>query len=79
MTAGAVSKVFRVTEVAKTVLAAKPLEYLRCVEGTGEDLLVTDNGRPVVKAIAITRSRAGVVTGGSRRQHTRRESGRSNR
>jgi prevent-host-death family protein len=41
------------TEVSKSVLKAKMLEYLRRVEETGEDLIVTDNGRPVVKVVAI--------------------------
>lgn len=40
-------------EVSKSVLKAKMLEYLRRVEETGEELVVTDNGRPVVKVIAI--------------------------
>ena len=40
-------------EVSKSLLKAKMLEYLRRVEETGEDLVVTDNGRPVVKVIAI--------------------------
>jgi antitoxin (DNA-binding transcriptional repressor) of toxin-antitoxin stability system len=41
------------TEVAKSVLKARMLEYFRRVEETGEDLIVIDNGRPVVKVIAI--------------------------
>jgi prevent-host-death family protein len=40
-------------EVSKSVLKAKLLEYLRKVEETGEDLVVTDNGRPVVKIVAL--------------------------
>jgi prevent-host-death family protein len=40
-------------EVSKSVLKAKMLEYFRRVEETGEDLIVTDNGRPVVKVVAI--------------------------
>jgi prevent-host-death family protein len=40
-------------EVPKGVLKAKMLEYLRRVEETGEELVVTDNGRPVVKIVAI--------------------------
>ena len=40
-------------EVSKHALEAKMLEYLRYVEETGEDLIVTDNGRPVVKVVAI--------------------------
>jgi prevent-host-death family protein len=40
-------------EVSKSVLKAKMLEYFRRVEETGEELVVTDNGRPVVKVVAI--------------------------
>ena len=39
--------------VTKSVLKAKMLEYLRGVEETGEDLVVTDHGRPVVRVSAI--------------------------
>lgn len=45
------------TEVSKSALKAKMLEYLRRVEETGEELIVTDNGRPVVKVVPI-RARA---------------------
>ena len=41
------------SEVSKSVLKAKMLEYLRRVEETGEELVVTDNGRPVVKVVPI--------------------------
>jgi prevent-host-death family protein len=44
-------------EVSKSALKAKMLEYLRRVEETGEELVVTDNGRPVVKIVRI-RARA---------------------
>jgi prevent-host-death family protein len=39
--------------VSKSALKAKMLEYFRQVEETGEDLVVTDNGRPVAKVVAI--------------------------
>ena len=39
--------------VSKSLLKAKMLEYLRQVEETGEDLVVTDNGRPVVMVVPI--------------------------
>lgn len=42
-------------EVSNIALKARMLEYLRRVEETGEELIVTDNGRPVVKVIAIPR------------------------
>jgi prevent-host-death family protein len=37
--------------VSKSVLKAKMLEYLRQVEETGEELIVTDNGVPVVRVV----------------------------
>lgn len=46
------------SEVSKSVLKAKMLEYLRRVEETGEELIVTDNGRPVVKVVPIARRRS---------------------
>jgi prevent-host-death family protein len=39
------------SEVSKSALKAKMLEYFRMVEDTGEELIVTDNGRPVVKVV----------------------------
>lgn len=39
--------------VSKSVLKGKMLEYFRQVEETGEELIVTDNGRPVIKVIPI--------------------------
>ena len=39
--------------VSKGLLKAKMLEYLRAVEESGEDLVVTDHGRPVVRVSAI--------------------------
>jgi prevent-host-death family protein len=45
--------------VSKSLLKAKMLEYFRQVEETGEELVVTDNGRAVVKVVPIqTRSSA---------------------
>ena len=38
-------------EVSKSALKAKMLEYFRVVEETGEELVVTDNGRPVVRVV----------------------------
>ena len=40
-------------EVSKSTLKGKMLEYFRRVEETGEELIVTDNGRPVVKVVPI--------------------------
>ena len=39
--------------VSKGVLKARLLEYLRRVEQTGEELVVTDNNRPVVRIVPI--------------------------
>lgn len=39
--------------VPKGVLKAKMLQYFRQVEESGEDLIVTDHGRPVVRVSAI--------------------------
>jgi prevent-host-death family protein len=39
--------------VSKNVLKAKMLEYFRQVEDTGEELVVTDRGRPVLRVVPI--------------------------
>ena len=39
--------------ISKSQLKAKMLEYLRKVEETGDELVVTDNGRPVVMVVPI--------------------------
>lgn len=39
--------------VSKSLLKGKMLEYFRQVEETGEELVVTDNGRPVVKVVPM--------------------------
>jgi prevent-host-death family protein len=39
--------------VSKSALKARMLEYLREVERTGEDLVVTSHGRPVLKIVAL--------------------------
>lgn len=43
--------------VSKGILKAKMLEYLRKVEETGEELVVTDNGVPAVRIVPIRRRR----------------------
>lgn len=35
--------------LSKSQLKAKMLEYFRKIEQTGEELIVTDNGKPVIK------------------------------
>jgi len=37
--------------VSKTALQASLLEYFQAVETTGEDLIVTSDGRPVLKIV----------------------------
>ena len=44
--------------VSKGILKAKMLEYLRKVQETGEELVVTDNYVPVVKIVPIRARRA---------------------
>lgn len=45
--------------VSKSLLKGKMLEYFRQVEETGEELVVTDNGRPVIRVVPFrTRSSA---------------------
>ena len=39
--------------VSKSALKARMLEYLRQVEQTGEELIITDNNRPVLKVVPI--------------------------
>jgi prevent-host-death family protein len=39
--------------VSKGALKAKMLEYFRKVEETGEELVVTDNNRPVLRIVPI--------------------------
>jgi prevent-host-death family protein len=41
--------------VSKSALKAKMLEYLRRVEETGVDLIVTDNDEPVLRIVPIRR------------------------
>jgi prevent-host-death family protein len=46
-----------VEPVSKGALKAKMLEYLRRVEETGEELIVTDRNVPVVRIVPIRRRR----------------------
>ena len=41
--------------VSKGALKARMLEYFRKVEETGEELVVTDNNRPVLRIVPIRR------------------------
>lgn len=38
-------------QVSKSQFKPRSLEYFRAVEQTGEELVITDHGRPVVKVI----------------------------
>ena len=40
--------------VSKSVLKARMLEYFRQVEQTGEELVVTSDGQPVLKVVPFT-------------------------
>jgi prevent-host-death family protein len=50
--------VMTMTTVPKGVLKAKLLELLRGVEDTGEELVITDRGVPVLKIVPIGDTRA---------------------
>jgi prevent-host-death family protein len=39
--------------VSKSALKAKMFEYFRRIEETGEELVVTDNNRPVLRIVPI--------------------------
>lgn len=43
--------VMTMEQVAKNVLKAQLLAYLRRVEETGEEVVVTDHGRPVARIV----------------------------
>lgn len=42
--------------VSKTQLKARMLAYLREVEETGEEIIVTSHGRPVLRVAPLTRA-----------------------
>ena len=42
--------------ISKSEFKAKALEYLRRVEATGEELVVTDRGRPVIRILPVSRT-----------------------
>lgn len=45
--------VMTMTTVSKGVLKSKLLEFLRQVEATGEELVITSHGIPVLKVVPI--------------------------
>ena len=44
--------------ISKSALEARLLDYLRLVEQSGEELIVTDNDRPVLKIVPIQARRS---------------------
>jgi prevent-host-death family protein len=45
-----------VRSVSKSEFKARALEYLRQVEASGEELVVTDRGQPVIRILPVRRS-----------------------
>lgn len=48
--------------VSKSKFKPRALEFFRQVEESGEELVVTDKGRPVVKIVPYRASKAGPAT-----------------
>jgi antitoxin (DNA-binding transcriptional repressor) of toxin-antitoxin stability system len=44
--------------VSKGILKARMLEYFRQVERTGEELVVTDKNKPVLKVVPLTNKKS---------------------
>lgn len=49
------------TLVSKSAFKARALEFFREVERTGRELVVTDNGRPVLKVVPYSRDPAEAI------------------
>jgi len=47
--------------VSKSKFKARALEYFRQVERTGKELIISDNGRPVLKLVRYSRDQADVL------------------
>jgi antitoxin (DNA-binding transcriptional repressor) of toxin-antitoxin stability system len=45
-------------KISKSKLKAKMLEIFRNIEATGEDVIVTDHGKPVLRIVAIKKKKA---------------------
>jgi antitoxin (DNA-binding transcriptional repressor) of toxin-antitoxin stability system len=43
--------------ISKSALKARMLEWFRRIEESGEELIVTDNGRPVLRIIPVRQRR----------------------
>lgn len=50
--------VMTMVTISKSALKARMLEYFRQVEQTGEELIVTSDGIPVVKVVPFTQKRS---------------------
>ncbi len=50
------------TVVSKSAFKARALEFFRAVERTGREVVVTDNGRPVLKVVPYSRDPAEALT-----------------
>ena len=50
--------VMTMVTVSKSALKARMLEYFRQVEATGEPLIVTDHGTPVLQVVPIVGKRS---------------------
>jgi len=49
-------------QLSKSAFKAKALEYFRQVEDTGESVIVTDHGKPVVEVRAVQQSELDPLT-----------------
>ena len=45
-------------KISKSKLKARMLEIFRNIEATGEELIVTDHGRPVLRIVTIEQKRS---------------------
>jgi antitoxin (DNA-binding transcriptional repressor) of toxin-antitoxin stability system len=59
------------SSVSKSLLKAKMLEYFRVIEETGEELIVTDNNRPVLRVSPYTKRKSAAETFGDIRGQVR--------
>jgi prevent-host-death family protein len=49
--------------VSKSLFKAKALEYFREVETTGQELIITDHGKPVLKVVPYSHDPAEALRG----------------
>jgi antitoxin (DNA-binding transcriptional repressor) of toxin-antitoxin stability system len=48
--------------VSKSAFKAKALRYFRLIEETGEELVITDNGQPVIRILPYYRAPSAQVS-----------------